>query len=266
MTSTNGQSASYIDYEVRDGIAYITLNRPEVRNALSDDVIRELKQLLYRLDDDEDALVGILSGRGKAFSSGADVKQRQLRPKEELRRLGGPEERDARSGELPYGMTNWKPLIAAVHGYAMGAGLYLAMMCDLIVAAEGTQFQITETVRGTDSTRYLLMLAERSTLGFATDVALTGRFFSAEEAKSAGAIDRLVAPGGHLEEAESLARTILALPPLAVRQVVEARRGVNEEVELKARLRKSRTLHLTDDFKESASSFIEKRAAEYRGR
>jgi enoyl-CoA hydratase/carnithine racemase len=110
------------------------------------------------------------------------------------------------------------------------------------------------------------MLAGRATLGFATDVALTGRFFSADEAKSAGAIDRLVAPGTHLEEAESLARMILALPPLAVRQVVEARRGVNEEVELKARLRKSRTLHLTDDFRESASSFIEKRAAEYRGR
>jgi enoyl-CoA hydratase/carnithine racemase len=102
MTSANGHPTSFIDYEVRDGIAYITLNRPEVRNALSDDLIRELKQLLYRLDDDPAASVGILSGRGKVFSSGADVKQRQLRPKDELRRLGGPEERDARSGDLPY--------------------------------------------------------------------------------------------------------------------------------------------------------------------
>jgi enoyl-CoA hydratase/carnithine racemase len=266
MTIADGQPASYVDYEVRDRIAYITLNRPEVRNALSDDAIRQLRQLLIRMDDDDGAFVGILSGSGKVFSSGADVKQRQLRPKEELRRLGGPEARDARSGDLPYGLVNWKPLIAAVHGYAMGAGLYLALMCDLIVAAEGTQFQITETVRGTDSTRYLMMLAERSTLGFATDIALTGRFFSAEEAKTAGAIDRLVAAGTHLEQAEALARTILELPPLAVRQVVEARRGINEEVELKARLRRSRTLHLTEDFRESASSFTEKREAQYQGR
>jgi enoyl-CoA hydratase/carnithine racemase len=266
VTSADGVAAAHVDYELRDGVAYITLNRPEVRNALSDEVIRQLRQLLIRMDDDDGAFVGVLSGNGKVFSSGADIKQRQLRPKEELRRLGGPEARDARSGELPYGFVNWKPLIAAVHGYAMGAGLYLALMCDLIVAAEGTQFQITETVRGTDSTRYLMVLAERSALGFATDVALTGRFFTAEEAKRAGAIDRLVAPGRHLEEATTLARTILELPPLAVRQVVEARRGINEEVELRARLRRSRTLHLTDDFRESASSFVEKRQARYGGR
>jgi enoyl-CoA hydratase/carnithine racemase len=264
MTVTD-RAASYVDYDVRDGIAYITLNRPEVRNALSDDVIRELRRLLIRMDDDDDASIGILSGVGKAFSSGADVKQRQLRPRDELRRLGGPEARDARSGDLPYGLVNWKPLIAAVHGYAMGAGLYLALMCDLIVAAEGTQFQITETVRGTDSTRYLMMLAARATLGFATDVALTGRFFSAEEGERAGAIDRLVPAGAHLHEAQALARTILELPPLAVRQIVEVRRGINEEVELRARLRRSRTLHLTDDFRESASSFIDKRTARYRG-
>jgi enoyl-CoA hydratase/carnithine racemase len=257
---------SDIDYEVRDRVAFITLNRPEVRNALSDDVIRELGELLYRLDDDDDASIGILSGRGKVFSSGADVKQRQLRSAEEMRRLGGPEARDARTGDLPYGMTNWKPLIAAVHGYAMGAGLYLAMMCDLVVAAEGAQFQITETVRGTDATRYLLLLAARSSLGFATDVALTGRFFAAEEAKAAGAIDRLAPTGGHLDVAEELASQILQLPPLAVRQIVEARRGVNEEVELKGRLRKSRTLHLTHDFRESASSFVEKRSPDFQGR
>jgi enoyl-CoA hydratase/carnithine racemase len=264
VTATD-PAVSFIDYEVSDGIAYITLNRPEVRNALSDAVIRELRGLLIRMDDDPHASVGVLSGVGKAFCSGADVKQRQLRPRDELRRLGGPEARDARTGDLPYGLVNWKPLIAAVHGYAMGAGLYLAMMCDLIVAAEGTQFQITETVRGTDSTRYLMMLAERSSLGFATDVALTGRFFSAEEGKRAGAIDRLVSAGEHVRAAEALARQILELPPLAVRQIVEVRRGINEEVEVRARMRRSRTLHLTDDFRESASSFIEKRPAHYRG-
>ncbi|CAB4929096.1 unannotated protein [freshwater metagenome] len=265
MSAAGEQVEEQVLYRVEDGIAFITLNRPEKRNALSDDVVRQLRRTLVRMDDDDDAFVGVLHGNGKVFTSGADVKQRQLRPKEELRKLGGPEERDAKTGDLPYAMVNWKPLIAAVHGYAMGAGLYLAMMCDLIVAEEGTQFQVTETVRGTDSTRYLMMLAGRSSLGFATDCALTGRFFSAEEAKAAAAIDRLVAPGTHLAEAEALARQILELPPLAVRQIVEARRQINEEIELQGRIRRSRTLHLSDDFRESASSFMEKRKANFQG-
>jgi enoyl-CoA hydratase/carnithine racemase len=259
-------AVSHVEYDVRDGIAFITLNRPEVRNALSDDVIRELGALLVRADEDEQVQVAILSGRGKAFSSGADVKQRQLRPAEELRRLGGPEDRNARVDGLPYRYANFKPLIAAVHGHVMGAALYLALMSEMIVAAERTQFQITEVVRGTDGTKYMLLLAERSGLGFATDVAITGRFWTAEEGRAVGAVDRLTAPGAQLEAAVELARTIMALPPLAVRAIVEARRGVNEAIELQGRLRRPRSLHLSEDFRESATAFMEKRAPVYRGR
>jgi enoyl-CoA hydratase/carnithine racemase len=254
-----------VEYEVRDGIAFVTLNRPEVRNALSDDTIRDLERHLVRIDEDDAVEIGIIHGNGKAFSSGADVKQRQLRPREELRRLGGPEARDARVDGLPYRFANYKPLIAAVHGYVLGAALYLALACDLIVAATGTQFQITEVVRGTDGTRYMLLLAERSGLGFATDVALTGRMWSAEEAAPVGAIDRLVPSTDLLASAEELARTIIALPPLAARAIVEARRAVNEEIELRARLRRPRTLHLSDDFRESATAFVEKRDPVYHG-
>jgi enoyl-CoA hydratase/carnithine racemase len=266
MTSGNGQDGtpSLVEYELREGVAFITMNRPEVRNAISDDVVRELGRLLVRVDEDDDVQVAILSGHGKSFSSGADVKQRQLRSKEELRRLGGPEERDARVDGLPYRYANFKPLIAAVHGHVMGAALYLALMCEQIVAAEGTKFQITEINRGTDGNRYMHMLAERTGMGFATNVALTGRFFTAEEAYRLGGVERVVPPGEQLAAAEELARDIMKMPPLAIRAIVESRRGVMEEIDLRCRLRRPRTLHLSDDFRESASSFVEKRDPVFR--
>ncbi len=126
-----------VGYEERDGIGYVTLNRPEVLNALNDDLIKRLREVLYELDDDANALVGIISGSGRAFCSGADIKQRQLRPKEELARLGSPQGRGAHIEDLFQRFTNWKPIIAAVHGYAIGGGLHMALMCEMIVAAEG---------------------------------------------------------------------------------------------------------------------------------
>ena len=257
---------SFVDYEVRDGIGYIHLKRPEVLNALTDDMILELKDMLYAFDDDQDAKVAILSGSGRAFCSGADVRQRQLRPREELARLGSAQGRGSHLDELFYRSVNWKPIIAAVHGYAVGAGLYLAFMCEMIVAAEGTQFQITETSRGVDSTNFWALLAHRTNGGFSTDVALTGRFWSAEEGSKWGGVDRLVPAGQHITAAEELAREIMSNPPLSVRAMVEARRGTNEEIEMQARLRRPRGLHLTEDFHESALAFVEKRQPVFQGR
>src|SRR5262245_23469107 len=124
-----------VEYVCEDRVAHIRLNRPDVLNALSDDAVRELRATLLRFDDDQDADVAILSGNGRAFCSGGDVKQRQLKAIEEMRRLGGGQERDARVQDLMYRFTNYKPVVAAVHGYAIGAGFYLAYMADMIVAA-----------------------------------------------------------------------------------------------------------------------------------
>ena len=89
--------------------------------------------------------MAIISGAGRTFSSGADVKQRQLRPREEMIRVGGP----ARSSGEGLGRTvNWKPVVAAVHGYALGAGFGMMQGCDLVVAAEGARSQIREVQRG----------------------------------------------------------------------------------------------------------------------
>lgn len=257
---------TYVTYESRDGIGYLMLNRPEILNAISDDVIVELRDRLFEFDDDPEAQVGILHGAGRAFSSGADVRQRQLRPIEELKRLGGPQGRNAHLQDLLFRFTNWKPLISAVHGYVLGAGLHVAFQCELIVAAENTQFQITEIRRGVDGTAFWAMLMQRGCGSLANDVALTGRYWDAAEGLAKGAVDRMAPEGEHLKVAEELAREIMSNPPLAVRAVVEARRRRLEEVEMHARAMGPRGLHLTEDFRESASAFIEKRTPVFHGR
>src|SRR5262245_31023900 len=134
-------------YEKKRGICHIILNRPHKLNAASDQLVEEVNDALFEFDADPDLQVAIISGAGRAFCSGADVRQRQLRSTEELRRLGGPAGRRSRETGLA-DTVNWKPVIAAVHGYALGLGYALAQSCDLVVAAEGTQFQIREVQRG----------------------------------------------------------------------------------------------------------------------
>lgn len=259
-------TSEFVNYEARDGIGYVTLNRPEVLNALNDDVIKQLREALYQLDDDADALVGIISGSGRAFCSGADIKQRQLRPKEELARLGSPQGRGAHIEDLFQRFVNWKPIIAAVHGYAIGAGLHMALMCEMIVASEDSQFWIPEIPRGLWVANFWKLLSNRSGSGFATDVCLTARYWGAEEAHQHGVVNRLAPTGGHMKEAEALAQVLLAHPPLALREAVQVRRGGLEQLELESVLVRKRDLHLTDDFRESATAFAEKRKPVFRGR
>jgi enoyl-CoA hydratase/carnithine racemase len=258
---------SFIEYKVQDRIAFITLNRPSKLNALTDEMVVDLRQTLFRFDDDEDAHVAILSGEGRSFCSGADVGQRRLRPPEELRRLGEAQNRGARIQDLMHGFTNWKPIVAAVHGHVLGAGLYISLLCEMIVAAENTRFQITETAIGTDPTMFWHILRDRAGSGFATDVAVTGRYWSGEEAVRVRAADRLAANGNHVNAAIELVQNeILPMAPLSVRAMVDARRCAMQEIALTAYIRRPRSLHLTEDFRESALAFVEKRKPVFRGR
>jgi len=127
-------TASLVTYERTGQIAVITLNRPEKLNAFTDDVVRELAARMRQFDTDPEAFVAILRGAGRAFSSGADVQQRQLRTREELERLGGPSGEGARAGDILTRTVNWKPVIAAVHGYVFGMAVNVAFDCDLVVA------------------------------------------------------------------------------------------------------------------------------------
>jgi len=255
-----------VEYRRQGSVGYLTLNRPEKLNAISDEVSVALCDALYQLSDDEEALVGILSGNGRAFSSGADVRQRQLRPKEELKKLGGPTAREGNIRHPFFRPPVAKPIIAAMHGYVYGVALRIALYCDLTVAAKGTKFQVTEVARGIDAIPFWMMLSRQAGGTFADDVCFTGRIWDAEEALQRGLLNRLAEPGQHLQEAERLAEQVLGNPPLAVRAVVEARRAALEEMDARAYAIRPRTLHLSEDFRESALAFVEKRKPVYRGK
>src|SRR5712692_11077670 len=212
MRREGDSSMSYetILYETKERIAYITLNRPRVLNAYNDTMGDELLQAHRAFDQDDDLHVLIISGAGRAFCSGADVRQRQLRPVDELKRLGGPAGGiKPAGGLLGLGQTvNWKPVIAAVHGYVLGAGFGLAMAADLIVAAAGTQFQIREVQRGIAGAQHWATTWFWGGGRFATEIALTGRYFSAEEAYQFGIVNRVVPLGEVVAGAEQLAEEI----------------------------------------------------------
>src|SRR5579875_1027672 len=227
-----------VEYARTDAIATITLNRPEKLNAFNDDLVRALAEALRRFDLDPEAQVAILNGRGRAFSSGADVHQRQLRSREEFEALGGPQGWGANSADLFSRAVNWKPVIAAA----------------------GTRFQITETPRGLGGARYWALLNFRGAGTFATEVALTGRFFTAEEALAAGLVNRVAPEGRHLEAARELALEVAKNPPLSVRATVRTRRWYLDQLLREVMMQTAPLkLYLTEDFREAARAFAEKR-------
>lgn len=262
------QASDLVKYERDGAIATITLDRPAKRNAFNADLVRALRSALATFDEDDEAVVAVLCGAGKTFSSGADVNERQMRTAAELQRLGGPQEPDAHTGELFVRAVNWKPVIAAVHGAAMGLGLGVAFECDLVVADADTRFQITETPRGLGGARFWSLLHTCGGAAFATEVALTGRFFSADEARVAGLVCRVAPTGRAVEVARELAMAIAANPPLSLQSTVRIRRWLIAEAQRMAvAFTDPMKLYLTEDFRESVAAHVEKRPPRpFRGR
>jgi enoyl-CoA hydratase/carnithine racemase len=256
----NDAAEDLVLYSCADRIATLTLNRPEKLNAFNDDLVRHLAGALRRFDLDDDAEVAIICGAGRAFSSGADVHQRQLRRREEFLQHGGPQGWGANAADLLTRSVNWKPVIAAPHGYAMGLALGIVLECDLIVAEAATRFQITETSRGLGGAKYWALLNFRGAAAFAAEMALTGRFFSAEEALAIGIVNRVAPAGCHLDVARELASEVARNPPLSVRATVRTRRWYMEQIEREVAMQTAPLkLYLTEDFHEAARAFAEKR-------
>jgi enoyl-CoA hydratase/carnithine racemase len=257
-----------VNYE-RDGqIVTLTLNRPEKLNAFSDELVGALSDELHRFDMDDEAHVAILCGNGRAFSSGADVQQRQLRSREEFLRLGGPQGRGTHSSDLLTKAVNWKPVIAAPHGYVLGLSVGIVLECDLIVAEEGTRFQVTETSRGLGASKYWSLMHFRGGAAFTMEAALTGRFFTAEEALKANLINRVAPKGKYLDVAHELAIEVAKNPPLSVRSTVRLRRWYMDRMSREVmHMAAPERLYLTEDFQEAARAFTEKRKpAKFKGR
>src|ERR1700680_949882 len=257
---TEASPTNLVEYACSNQVATLTLNRPDRLNAFSDDLVRHLADALRHFHPDPEAQRAVICGKGRAFSSGADVHQRQLRKREEFEQHGGPQGWGANSADLLTRSVNWKPVIAAPHGYAMGLALGIVLECDLIVAAAGTKFQVTETSRGLGGAKYWALLNFRGAAAFATEVTLTGRFFTAEEALAPGIITRGAREGRPREVADGPAGEGAKTPPLSVRATVRSRRWYMDQLEREVTMQTAPLkLYLSEDFQEAARAFAEKR-------
>ena len=194
--------------EVRGPVLLITINRPEARNSINKATAEAMGEALDRLDADHDLAVGVITGTGKGFSAGMDLKGFASGefPTVEGRGFAGIAQRSAR-----------KPLVAAIEGFALAGGLEIALSCDIIVASREAKLGIPEVGVGLFAgAGALLRLPRRVGLGQSALLALTGKPISGEEGHRIGLVDRLADPGGALNDALALAETIAANAPLAL--------------------------------------------------
>lgn len=250
--------------EPAEGFQTIRLNRPEALNALDTALMAELTQALDAAEADPSVRCVILTGSEKAFAAGADIK--------EMSGLGYPEtylcdfitrthERAARFR---------KPLIAAVSGYALGGGCELAMMCDIVIAADTARFGQPEVTLGIGpgiggSQR----LARAVGKAKAMDMVLTGRMIDAAEAERCGLVSRVVPAAELMTEARSAAAKIASLSPVAVmacKEMVETAFETTLAQGLKSERRLFQSLFATEDQKEGMAAFLEKRKPSFKGR
>jgi enoyl-CoA hydratase/carnithine racemase len=253
-------------YEVRDQIAWITLNRPQAMNAISDTIRAEIPKALAQAEADDQVRVIVFSGAGeRAFCAGADVKGFNAVESLVKYRQG----RAHTHWILAFDRTR-KPIIAAIHGYCLGGGLEIAMACDIRIAAEGAKFGLPEVSRGTvPGSGGTQRLARLVGLGRALDIALSADHVSAEDALNMGLVSRLVPSAGLLASAEALAKRIAGHAPLSVLLVKEAVRG-SLETDLPTGLRFEADLSAlivsTEDRLEAGAAFREKRKPNFKGR
>jgi enoyl-CoA hydratase len=255
-----------IIYELTDGVAQVTLNRPDVLNAMNTPMREELLHVFTRLRRNNEARVIVVTGTGeRAFSAGADVRDfvAPLTPtqaREERRRLDFRREMD----RCP------QPIIAAIRGYALGGGLELALACDIRIAGDDAQLGLTEInlgiIPGGGGTQRLPRLIGR---GRALEMILTGARLGAAEALRLGLVERVVPAAELGASAGALARTLADKPPLALRYAKEAVVG-GLEIPLEAGLRLENDLaallRTTEDRLEGARAFLEKRKPRWTGR
>jgi enoyl-CoA hydratase len=247
--------------ERRDGVLIITLNRPDARNAVNGALADGVGAALDELDSDDELRLGILTGAGKGFSSGMDLKAFV-------------------AGESPYvegrgfaGITqksSSKPLIAAIEGFAVAGGFEIALSCDLIVASKGARLGIPEVKRSlVAAAGALFRLPRRLPYHLAMELALTGDPIDAERAHALGLVNRLTEPGAALDGALELAGEIVKNGPLALvasKEIVRASRDWTEEESWEKQGPIAGPVMTSEDAREGAVAFAEKRDPVWKGR
>jgi enoyl-CoA hydratase len=249
--------------ESRGRVGLITLNRPQALNALNNQLMREVMDALESFDRDDGIGAMVITGNEKAFAAGADIKEMADKSITDMM------DRDhvAVFGRL---RTIQKPVIAAVSGWALGAGCEVAMACDMIIASESARFGQPEitigVIPGAGGTQRLTRAVGKA---LAMEMILNNRTLTAQEAYQFGLANRVVPVEGYLDAALKLADEIASRAPLAVRA---AKRMVNQSYErsltdgLNEEKQTFYNLFASEDQKEGMQAFIEKRKPEWKGK
>ena len=247
--------------DVVDGVLVVTINRPEARNAINTETAVAIGEAMERLDDDRSLVAGVITGAGGTFCAGMDLKAF----------LAG--ERPSIPGRGFAGIVEQppvKPIVAALEGYAIAGGFEIALACDMLVAAEDAKFGLPEVKRGLVAAGGgLLRLPQRVPYHLAMEWSLTGELIPAQRGYEVGLVNRITPKGGALDEALGMARAIAANGPLAV---AASKRILVEAPEWPAAERFDRQREInepvrsSEDAREGATAFKEKRAPRWQGR
>jgi enoyl-CoA hydratase len=249
--------------ETKGRVGIVRLNRPQALNALNSALIADLEQALEAFDADANVMCVVLTGSEKAFAAGADIKQ-----------MSQMSYADAFLGNFA---AKWdaaararKPLIAAVAGYALGGGCELAMMCDMIIAADNAKFGQPEiklgVIPGIGGTQRLTRAIGKAK---AMDLVLTGRMMDAAEAERSGLVARIVPAASLMDEVMTIAETIasMSLPSLlAAKESVNAALETSLAEGIRFERRIFHGLFATADQKEGMAAFVEKRAPKFQNK
>lgn len=255
----------FLQFDVADRIATITVNRPDKLNALNDATIREMGHAIDEAVAREDVGAVLLTGAGRAFVAGADISELGSQsPLEGLHR--------ARAGQAIFRRfeTSPKPTVAAINGFALGGGCELAMACHIRIASEKAKLGQPEVklgiVPGYGGTQRLPRLVGR---GAALKLLLSGEMIDAAEALRLGLVDQVVSADALIDTARSLLTVMLANAPLALAGCIEAvNRGLDTDLVEGCAIESDffGLLSSTSDMREGMAAFLEKRAANFTGR
>ena len=252
--------ANEVIYEIKDKVAWITLNRPEKRNAIDPAMRDGLFEAIADVQSNPEVWAAVFKGAGDNFSSGHDL----------VSMASGGRGRGRETSEMYLEIQNtWKPTFSAIDGYCLAQGGGIALSCDIRIATERAVFGWPQVKRGISSISGPVLLCQRIPLNIALEMLFTGDFIDAQMALKHNLVNKLVPTGKLMEETEAIVGKITANAPSAIRAIKEvAIRGMEFSLEERIRFGNlvAGVVMQTEDAKEGLAAFAEKRAPVWKGK